>query len=525
MALPHQVGLLITYDGTVEEKASGSAASSGSSEIRSTPTPGYGYKVQPGDCLWNLAKDAYGSGAKYTIIYEANKNIIEQEAKAHGFSSSDNGSRIWPDTVLAITEIESTAKKTETKKVSSGVANPELGKKIAKQATAFSYTDVASGSSDSVSITMYDIAKEWLSTYMPKKGASLGAKMKLTNWNNEEKNEKFNCGTFVLDDISFSGRPISCVLGGVSVPANDDFKTLKRTKTWEDTTIKEIASEIAKRAGVSLHYDAGTIRIAEVEQSKQTDSAFLYSLCEKYGLAMKAYNKKIVIFDIVKYEKKAAVLTLAEKDLLSWSYQTSIDGTYTGVSLNYTDPDSDETISVTIGSAGRMYEMDSQASSRYDAELQASAKANAANREIEKMTVTIRANIQIVASHCIGIKGLGAADGKYYIDKIQHTVGNSGYTMKLTMHKVQTPVGEQAAESSSGSKSKSTPTPGYNYTVKSGDCLWNLADAAYGTGTKYTKIYNANKDTIEAKAKARGLASSENGAWIFEGTVLYIPEV
>ena len=34
------------------------------------------------------------------------------------------------------------------------------------------------------------------------------------------------------------------------------------------------------------------------------------------------------------------------------------------------------------------------------------------------------------------------------------------------------------------------------YTVKSGDCLWNIAKKFYGNGALYTKIYNANKSVI-----------------------------
>lgn len=37
---------------------------------------------------------------------------------------------------------------------------------------------------------------------------------------------------------------------------------------------------------------------------------------------------------------------------------------------------------------------------------------------------------------------------------------------------------------------------GNTYTVKSGDCLWDIAKAYYGDGSKYTQIYNANKDII-----------------------------
>ena len=34
------------------------------------------------------------------------------------------------------------------------------------------------------------------------------------------------------------------------------------------------------------------------------------------------------------------------------------------------------------------------------------------------------------------------------------------------------------------------------YTVKKGDTLWNIAKKFYGNGSKYTKIYEANKDKI-----------------------------
>lgn len=35
------------------------------------------------------------------------------------------------------------------------------------------------------------------------------------------------------------------------------------------------------------------------------------------------------------------------------------------------------------------------------------------------------------------------------------------------------------------------------YTVKKGDCLWNISKKYYGKGSDYNKIYNANKDKIK----------------------------
>lgn len=49
------------------------------------------------------------------------------------------------------------------------------------------------------------------------------------------------------------------------------------------------------------------------------------------------------------------------------------------------------------------------------------------------------------------------------------------------------------------------------YTVVKGDCLWNIAKRFYGNGSKYTIIYNANRDKIK------------NANLIYAGQVLTIP--
>lgn len=51
------------------------------------------------------------------------------------------------------------------------------------------------------------------------------------------------------------------------------------------------------------------------------------------------------------------------------------------------------------------------------------------------------------------------------------------------------------------------------YTVKKGDCLWNIAKRFYGDGSKYKKIYEANKDKIH------------NPNLIYPNQVLVIPSI
>lgn len=64
-----------------------------------------------------------------------------------------------------------------------------------------------------------------------------------------------------------------------------------------------------------------------------------------------------------------------------------------------------------------------------------------------------------------------------------------------------------------------------SYTVKRGDCLWNISKKFYGNGGKWTTIYKANKSIIESTAKKYGKSSSSNGHWIYPGTKLTIPSL
>ena len=56
------------------------------------------------------------------------------------------------------------------------------------------------------------------------------------------------------------------------------------------------------------------------------------------------------------------------------------------------------------------------------------------------------------------------------------------------------------------------PATGTSYTVKTGDCLWNIAKQFYGNGAMYMTIYNANKGII-----------GDDPNLIKPGQVLYIP--
>lgn len=309
--------------------------------------------------------------------------------------------------------------------------------KMAGMATSINYTDPASGEADSIDIAIQDRDRRWISSWMPSAGDTLSARIKLQDWGREGDNRSLYCGFFILDDFSFAGWPITGSISGVSVPADGAFRETQRSKTWENVTIKEIATEIAGRAGIALLFDAKGFEwtIKSIEQTTQTDCEFLMSLCATYGLSMKVYAQKIVIFDREAYKAKRSAMVLYASDIESWSWKTTLAGTYTGGEYAYTDPKTEEEITAKVGDGPRILKQSGKADSAADAERKITAAVNDANHGAVSMSVTIMGNARLFAGQCITISGMARISGKYYIDKVVHSIG-SGYTMQLDLSKV-----------------------------------------------------------------------------------------
>lgn len=74
-----------------------------------------------------------------------------------------------------------------------------------------------------------------------------------------------------------------------------------------------------------------------------------------------------------------------------------------------------------------------------------------------------------------------------------------------------------------GACSAANRTPPGTGTVVDGDTLWGLAEKFYNDGSRWRRIYNANRGRIEKTALEHGFPSSHDGDLIFPGTDLVIP--
>ena len=380
--------------------------------------------------------------------------------------------------------------------------------KLAEYMESLSYTDVASGTSDSMSIDLHNIGLQWLDQWYPTKGSKIKGSISFTDWNKDGENLSLNCGTFILDEVKFTGGPLQLSLGALAIPASESFKSRERTKTWKKVTIRQIAAEIAKRYKLKLSYSAPTVSISSLEQSKKSDSAFLYEVCDKYGLAMKVYNSKIVIYDHKAAEAKKAVAKISRESFIDdqWEFVDALEGTYTGARISYKNPNKssnnkkEKDISIYLGlkaenaKGSRVLKINETCDNQKDAYYKAAAKVNEANRQATVLFGTMWANPKICAGVCVTVTGMGKANGKYYVDEVTTEIGDAGTSQKIEMHKCQPQLTYSSKKKTSKKKKKSSSS---SSNFKVGDIVH------FKGGTHYVSSYSGAKGYPAKAGKAK----------------------
>lgn len=368
---------------------------------------------------------------------------------------------------------------------------------MAEYIEGFTYTDPATGESDTASIDLCNADMAWADKYLPKKGDKFTAKIIAYNWDKAGVNSEFTCGTFCCDDRNFSFPTNStATINGTSVPEKQAFRSTARSKTWKNITLKEIARRIAKRYKLSLFYQAATIKIKSMEQSQKDDCSFLNQLCSDYGLYIKVYRGKVCIFDAAKYEKKKAIATIDYKDVLSGDYNSTLTGTYTGATIKYTKGTgkSKKECTYKTGSGNRILAITEKVDSLADAKIKAKAKLAAANREAETLRLTVAAaGKELYSAANITLKNAYEMSGKWFIDKATHKINaTGGYTIDLELHRVPTTTTtKKTTAKKTTTKTASTKKTTKAVAIKAGDRVTVNGNAYYsGNGGTHNTCKN-----------------------------------
>ena len=277
--------------------------------------------------------------------------------------------------------------------------------------TRVTYTDPASGQADSLDIAVSGGGNKWITDWYPGEGKVVSATIVLSDWEQEG-----------------AQWPVSGTLSAVSTPANKGFSKTERTKTWENVTLKEIGKNIADRAGITLAWDVSgsSFSISSVEQSKKADCEFFTELCNNYGLQVKVYSHKLVVYDREAYKKKAVVDTVDASEFASWDGGPSMSEVYTGGEYTYTSPQTSKKIVAKVGGGDKILKKSGKADSAADAERKIKALVSNANHGHIKLNFEMMGNAKWISTQCIQVNGLGVLSGKYYLDSVSNKVDGSG---------------------------------------------------------------------------------------------------
>ena len=316
---------------------------------------------------------------------------------------------------------------------------------LSDKALSVSYTDNDQGKSDEVSIQFENANAEWVMNYfMPQKEHDLDVTLFFENWLKDGDKIAYHCGNFTIDDISFSGPPTVCTIKGVSIPAEEGFQTEVRSRTWEKMTLLQIATEILAKYGITKYFYHGAEPIIDsVEQDKKSDSAFLYELCKKQGMFLKIYKRDFVIFDKKAYEPRDPKVTYYFSDLERWSWNTTLNGTYTGCRMTYTSTDKDKntgkkaTLQVEVGDMTRPLNINESASNEEEARRVATSRVNEANEKAVTVNLTMGpVSPHLYATENFALADVGRMNGKYFATSVSHNVTGGNYTMTVTGYKI-----------------------------------------------------------------------------------------
>lgn len=311
-----------------------------------------------------------------------------------------------------------------------------------------SYTDDMDDMTDDLKLTVQDRDGVWMEQWLTEAvEAAAGEKLSISaviapeNW---AKKETLKTGAFELDSVDASGPPATVTIHATSLAFSGSLRQTKKSKAWEHYKLSGIASEIAASGGMGCLYESkSNPSYDRVEQTKQSDIAFLKKLCQDAGISIKATDGKLVLFDQADYEAKAPVRTIEKGKGGYAQYKLasgSADSKYAKCRVRYLNPATGTCIEGTAEdgdvSGEQCLEITAKVGSIGEAQTLAQKLLRLHNKLALTGTITTQGDVGLVAGVTVQLKGWGGWDGKYLVTQATHTVGSGGYTTQIRIRKV-----------------------------------------------------------------------------------------
>ncbi|NTU68922.1 MAG: Cro/Cl family transcriptional regulator [Chlorobiaceae bacterium] len=311
----------------------------------------------------------------------------------------------------------------------------DISANIAPYILDITYNDVLQGESDDVEINLTDADHRWKNGWFPQKGDEIVLSI------GYEGAALVKCGTYQVDEVEINGPPDTVSLRALSAGVTESLRT-KNTVAYENKTLGEIASGIAKKHGLTL---IGIISEAKrlrrprrITQRTETDLEFLKRLGEIEGVIFTIKDKQLVWHDQDELDAANAITVINRTDMIRYTFRAKTDEVYKACQVSYHDPKTKKLVThtekATGVTTGDTLKLTERCEGKTDAILKAKAALRDRNGRQVEGAVTVSGAPRLAAGGNVDIKGIGVLDGSYQIQKARHMMTRSGgYTTEVEL--------------------------------------------------------------------------------------------
>jgi phage protein D len=315
----------------------------------------------------------------------------------------------------------------------------DISSEVAPMVTSINYTDHWHGEADEIDVTVQNKDGRWFGSWFPEHGDTMQLLI------SDDGISFVDCGIFELDEPDASGSRggDTMTLRGLAAPITKSLRT-QNTVAHENKSLKQIVSDTAGRAGLSLEGKIDQLNYKYIQQRREKDLEFLTRLAEETGHYFSVRGKRAIFTNYQSIDSRKPAITVHREDkesenapLLDYSglkFQST--GTYSKGSIAYADPDKKENIThdetderIKTGDElkirGERVESDAHAKAKLKAAM------HMANRLHKVGTFQLKGTMRALAGNIFGIGGFGRYNGNFVIDTSSHALSRGGYTTSV----------------------------------------------------------------------------------------------
>lgn len=311
----------------------------------------------------------------------------------------------------------------------------DITTELAPYILQITYTDVLEGESDELEVNIEDRDSRWKNGWFPGKGDKLTLQIGYAG------EPLSNIGGFEIDEIEFNGAPDTISIRALAAGVKEALRT-DNTVAYEDMTLEEIATAIAKKHGYKLTGKVAatkrTRRAKRITQQKEKDLAFLKRLGEAEGVIFTVKDGQLVWHDRDELDAAKTVTIIKRTDMDRFTFRAKTANTYKSCEVSYHDPKTKALITKTYAApgvvSGDVLKLNQRCETEDEAIIKAAAALRNSNGKQVEGSITVYGNPKLRAGCNIEVQGLGLLDGGYQILKARHSMERGrGYATEIEL--------------------------------------------------------------------------------------------